>query len=56
MRHIAICGLPALQNVPTLSHEKQDFRKVTENKMSALVFCTTFVRNISHSKKNRAKI
>ena len=31
------------------------FKNVTENKMCVLVFCTTFVRNISHSKKKWAR-
>jgi len=42
---------PALQYFSTLSHERHDFRrkKVTEHKMRVLIFCTTFVWNISHS-------
>jgi hypothetical protein len=37
----------------TLSHKYCDFRKnVTEYKMCVFVFSTTFVYNISHSKKN----
>jgi len=36
-----------------LSHKRHDFgKKVTEHKMCVLIFCTTFVWNISHSKKN----
>ena len=54
MRHIVICGLPRstiffphfLINC-TIFAEK----KVTENKMFVLIFSTTFVRKISHSKK-----
>ena len=43
---------PALQYFPTLSHKRQDFRKkVIEHKMCVLIFSTTFVVNISHSKK-----
>jgi hypothetical protein len=34
MRHIVICGLPALKYVSTLSHKGQDFReKVIEYKI-----------------------
>ena len=52
MRHIAICALPRSTNFSTLSHKRRDFRgKVTEHKMWVLVFSTTFVCNISHSKK-----
>jgi hypothetical protein len=40
----------------TLSHKWCDFRKtVTEHKMCVLIFCTTFVWNVSHSKKNLAR-
>jgi len=40
----------------TLSHKRHDFReKVTEHKMCFLIFSTTFVWNISHSKKNWAR-
>ena len=47
---------PALQYFSTLSHTRHDFRKkVTEHKMCVLIFCTTFVWNISHSKKNLAR-
>jgi len=57
MRHIAICGLPRSTIFFTLSHKRHDFRgkKVTEQKMCFLIFCTTFVWNISHSKKNWAR-
>jgi reverse gyrase len=35
----------------TLSHKRHDFQnKVTENKMCVLIFSTTFVRKIFHSK------
>jgi len=27
-------------------------KKVTEHKMCVLIFCTSFVSNVSHSKKN----
>ena len=40
----------------TLSHKRQNFRKkVTEHKMCVLIFSTTFVRNISHSRKEWAR-
>ena len=36
-----------------LSHQRHNFRKnVTDHKMRVSIFSTTFVRNISHSKKN----
>jgi len=39
----------------TLPHKLHDFwKKVTEQKMGVLIFSTTFVRNISHSKKKWA--
>ena len=46
----------AVPHNSTLSHKRCDFRKkVAEHKMCVLIFCTTFVRNISHSKKNWAR-
>jgi hypothetical protein len=40
----------------TLSYKWHDFRnKVNEHKMSVLVFCITFIRNICHSKKNSVR-
>jgi hypothetical protein len=40
----------------TLSHKRHDFRKkVIERKMCVLTFCTNFVWNVSHSKKNSAR-
>jgi hypothetical protein len=46
----------SLPNVSTLSHKRWDFRKtVTEHEMCVLIFSTTFVSNISHSKKNLAR-
>ena len=48
---------PALQYFSTLSHNRHGFRekKVAEHKMCVLVLSTSFVWNISHSKKNRAR-
>jgi len=46
----------ALQYFSTLSHKRYDFRKrVTKYKMCVLIFSTTFVSNISHSKKKYAR-
>jgi len=43
---------PALAHFSTLSHKRHNFQEnVTENKMFVLIFSTTFVWNISHSKK-----
>jgi hypothetical protein len=40
----------------TLSHKRRDLQEnVTENKMCVLTFFTTFVYNISHSKKNSVR-
>ena len=40
----------------TLSHKRHDFReKSYEHKMRVLIFSTTLVRNISHSKKNSSR-
>jgi hypothetical protein len=57
MRHIVIVTLPAALYFSILSHKRHDFRKkkVTEHKMYGLIFSTTFVWNISHSKKNPAR-
>ena len=42
-----------LPHSSTLSHNRQGFRnKVTEQKMLRLILSATFLRNISHSKKN----
>ena len=47
---------PALQYFSTLSHKRHDFRKkVSEHKMCVLIFSTTFVWNISHSKERCAR-
>jgi len=63
IRHIAEARR-APQTLSTLSHKRYDLRgrggkkkerkkeKVTENKMCVLIFSTTFVSNISHSKRN----
>ena len=59
--HCACCILssvvcPALQSFSTLSHKRYDFRNnVIGHKMCVLIFSTTFVWNISHSKKNWAR-
>jgi hypothetical protein len=52
MRHIFICGLPDPTIIfSTLSPKRQDFRlKIAAYEMCVLIFTTTFVRNISHSK------
>ena len=56
MRHIVVCDLPGCKYFSTLSHKRHDFKKiVTEHKVCVLIFCTTFVWNISHSKKNWAR-
>ena len=49
---------PTLQYFYTLSHNRHDFRgegEVTLSKMRVLISSTTFVRYISHSKKNLAR-
>jgi len=43
---------PALQYFSTQSDKRHDFRKVTEFIMCVLNFSKTFVRNISHYRKN----
>ena len=56
MRHVVISGLPVSTIFFQLSHKRRDFRReVTEHKMCVLIFSTTFVWNISHSKKNWAR-
>ena len=45
---------PAVQYFSTLSHKRKDFRekRFIKYKMYVLLFSTTFVWNLSHSKKN----
>jgi len=52
MRHIVTCGLSGGQYFSALYDNSERFKKVIEHKMCVLIFSTTFVRNISHSKKN----
>ena len=55
MRRVMLLSVayPALTYFSTLSHTRHDFRKkVIEHKMCVLIFSSTFVGNISHSKKN----
>ena len=54
MRRIILSSVActALQHFSTLSHERNDLlEKVIDLKMCVLIFSTTFVLNISHSKK-----
>jgi hypothetical protein len=48
---------PAVPYFSTLSHKRKGFRKkkLLGIKCVCLIFCTTFVRNISHSKNNPAR-
>ena len=58
MLHIILPPVPCL-GLPyfsTLSHIRHDFKKNDiRHKMCALIFSTTFIRNISHSRKNSAR-
>jgi len=52
VHHIVVCGPSGSTILYKLSHKRQDFRKTfVEHKMCVLIFSTTYVRNISHSKK-----
>jgi len=57
MRHIVICGLPrSIKSFPHYVIKGTIFgEKVTEHKTCVLIFSTTFVWNISHSKKKWAR-
>jgi hypothetical protein len=46
----------ALQYFSTLSHKRHDLKKkAIEHKMRVLILSTSFVRDISHFKKNSAR-
>jgi hypothetical protein len=54
MRRIILSPVacPAVPYFSTLSHKRNDFRKeVTERNMCVLIFSTTSILNISHSKQ-----
>ena len=58
MRHVMASSVTP--QVPpyfsTLSHKRRDFlKKGTEYKICSLIFSTTFITNISHSKNNLAR-
>ena len=58
MHHFVICGPPRPTIFSTLSHERRDFLKkkmLLNIKKCDLIFSTTFVWNISHSKSNWAR-
>ena len=58
MRRIILSSVAylALPNFSTLSHKRHDFGKslLDISKMCVLIFYTTFVWKVSHTKKNRA--
>jgi len=50
---VACLGVPQLSTSP---HKRHDFgKKVIDHKVCALIFSTSFLRNISHSKKNSVR-
>jgi len=50
LSYVACLDVP---HFPTISLKRHDFReKIMERKISIFIFSTTFVGNISHSKKN----
>ena len=58
MRRILLSSLVclAVRHFPTFSHKGHDFRKkVAAHRMRVLIFSTTFIRNISHFKKDSAR-
>ena len=55
MRHIVICGPPRFTIFfHTISQKLRFQKKVTEHETCVLILSTTFVWNISHSKKKWA--
>ena len=56
MRHVSICGLSG-STIFFHINKRHHFRKKTplNKKMCILIFCTTFVTNMSHYKKNSAR-
>ena len=55
-RIISSVACLAIPYFSTLSHKRHDFRnRVTEHKRWGFIFSTTFVCNISHSKKNSSR-
>jgi len=54
--HIAICGLSGSNRIFPHHLIKARFsKKITEHTMCVLIFATTFVWNVSRSKKNSAR-
>jgi len=53
---LSFVACPTLQYFPTLSHKQHDFPKnITEYKICVLIFCTTCISDVPHSKKNWAR-